>query len=110
MLYWCRSALSGLVRAARHAGTSVATITPPRTIASARANDDGVGRADAEQHAAEQPADAERRDDAERRADRAEPQAARRESRARRTSRDAPSAMRMPISCVLCLTVYDTSP
>ena len=54
----------------------VATMTPPKTMASARAKDDGVGRADAEQHAAEQPGGAERRDRAEHRANRAEPQAA----------------------------------
>ena len=54
---------------------------------------DGVGRADAEQHAAEKPADAERRDDAERGADRAEPQASSEKSandrQARRAERHA---------------------
>ena len=58
---------------------------------------------------AEQPADAERPASADDAADRAEPQAAREESANDRPA-DAPSAMRMPISCVLCLTVYDTSP
>ena len=37
--YWCLSAVSGLVRDARQAGTMDATITPPRTMASARAKE-----------------------------------------------------------------------
>ena len=45
----------------------------------------------------------------ERGTDRTEPQAAPEKS-ATTDRPDAPSAMRMPISCVLCLTVYDTSP
>ena len=51
----------------------------------------------------------ERRDHADARADGAEPQPAREKS-GDDGGRGAPSAMRMPISCVLCLTVYDTSP
>ena len=70
---------------------------------------DGVGRADAEQRTAEQSAEAECRDDADRGANRTEPQASSEEF-ADDERRGAPSAMRMPISCVLCLTVYDTSP
>ena len=70
---------------------------------------DGVGRTDAKERATEQPADAECRDNADRRADPAEPQPAGQKP-ATTESRGAPSAMRMPISCVLCLTIYDTSP
>jgi hypothetical protein len=42
--YRWRSAASGLVRAARQAGTIVATITPPSTTARALANDVGPWR------------------------------------------------------------------
>ena len=54
----------------------VAAMTPPKTMASARANDVSVGRAHAEQHVAQHPGGAERPDRAEHHANRAEPQPA----------------------------------
>ena len=100
---------SGFVRDARQAGSIVASATPASTMNSARTNEiasvaltpkSTLRMAPLATSATNEPARA--------------PIAPSTRPRARNASTTdhvvAPSAMRIPISCVRCFTVYDTSP